>query len=100
MENCSLLILFFYNNLTVFYVHFLLSLLGREKQIVPSWLHFQLGRVLQLVNFAGRILQEGLLNLKLLPAVKMSSEDSFKTYLKALYADREKRREHLQDEEN
>ena len=35
--------LFFYNNLTVFYVHFLLSLLGREKQIVPSWLHFQLG---------------------------------------------------------
>ena len=56
--------------------------------------------MLQLVNFAGRILQEGLLNLKLLPAVKMSSEDSFKTYLKALYAGREKRREYLQDEEN
>lgn len=37
------------------------------------------------------------LNLKLFPAVKMSSEDSFETYLKGLYADREKRRETLQD---
>ena len=38
--------------------------------------------------------------LKLFSAVKMSSEDSSETYLKGLYADKEKRPDALQDEEN
>ena len=65
--------------------------------IIVAYYISRLVRGLRLVNFAGRILQYGPPNLKLFSAVKMSSETYFS---KGLYADREKRRDTLQDEEN